>query len=68
MLALLQKAQSDLLQLQFEDILAYFRDLPDTVRADSIMDTALKIPLKRAHMALYEREFDKQSRQGSTTG
>jgi len=57
MLALLQQAQPTLLKQSFEEILGFFRDLPDQVDGNSVMETALKIPLKRKHIARYESEW-----------
>jgi hypothetical protein len=64
MLALLQKYQSQLLKMSFEEILTFFRDLPDRVDGDQIMDMALKIPLRKKVIAKYEREWEaKQKKQ-----
>jgi TBC1 domain family member 10 len=58
MLALLQRSQVALLSLGFEDILAYFRELPDRPDIDgSIVDDAMKIPLKTSHIRKYELEW-----------
>jgi len=57
MLALMQHSQSALMALSFEDILAFFRELPDLVNGNQIMDIALKIPLRRRHLENYEKEF-----------
>lgn len=61
MLALLQRSQTDLLSLGFEDILAYFRELPDRPDIDgSIVDESMKIPLKTSHIRKYEIEWRSQ--------
>jgi TBC1 domain family member 10 len=58
MLALLQRCQSSLLLLGFEDILAFFRELPDRNDIDgTIVDDSLKIPLKTIHIRKYEIEW-----------
>lgn len=58
MLSLLQRCQSDLLLLGFEDILAYFRELPDQPLIDgTIVDDSFKIPLKTIHIQKYELEW-----------
>jgi TBC1 domain family member 10 len=58
MLALLQRSQMDLLSMGFEDILAYFRELPDRPDIDgSIVDDAMKIPLRTSHIRKYEIEW-----------
>lgn len=62
MLALLQTSQNDLLAMGFEDMLAYFRDLPTRVDR-SIMDVALRIPLRRANIRKLEKDFYAQHEQ-----
>ena len=58
MLALLQHSQATLLTLGFEDILAYFRELPDRPDINgSIVDDAMKIPLRTSHIRKYEKEW-----------
>lgn len=57
MLALLSQSMPVLMTLSFEDILAHFRDLPDNVTGESIMQAALKIPLKRKHIVKFEKEW-----------
>mmetsp|Transcript_17880 Transcript_17880/g.36840 ORF Transcript_17880/g.36840 Transcript_17880/m.36840 type:complete len:370 (-) Transcript_17880:110-1219(-) len=58
MLALLQKYQSQLLKMSFEEILTFFRELPDRVDGSQIMDMALKIPLRKKVIAKFEREWE----------
>ena len=58
MLALLQHVQPQLLKMSFEEILGFFRGLPDQVDGDTIMEVAMKIPLKRKHIAKYEKEWE----------
>jgi hypothetical protein len=60
MLALLQHVQPILLKMSFEEILGFFRELPDRVDGDTVMETAMKIPLKRKHIAKYEKEWAQQ--------
>ena len=58
MLALLQRSQNDLLNRGFEDILAFFRELPDRPDIDgSIVDDSMKIPLKTSQIRKYEIEW-----------
>lgn len=57
MLALLQQVQPVLLRKSFEEILGFFRDMPDQVEGNAVMETAMKIPLKRKHIAKYENEW-----------
>lgn len=63
MLALLQKYQSQLLKMSFEEILTFFRELPERVEGGQIMDMALKIPLRKKVIAKYEREWESQQKQ-----
>jgi hypothetical protein len=49
------------MKMSFEEILAFFRELPDLVEGYQIMDVALKIPLRRKVIARYENEWDKQN-------
>ena len=64
MLALLQQSQATLLTLSFEDILAYFRDLPKRTVGNDVIEIALKIPLRRKHLMKYEKEY--HARQGKS--
>jgi TBC1 domain family member 10 len=58
MLALLQRSQTTLLSMGFEEILSYFRDLPERPDIDgSIVDEAMHIPLRTSHILQYEREW-----------
>lgn len=63
MLALLQKYQSQLLKMSFEEILTFFRELPDRVDGNQVMDMALKVPLRRKVIAKYEKEWDAKQQQ-----
>ena len=62
-LAILQHVQPSLLQLSFEEILAYMREIPDRINGDAIVDSAIKIPLRRSHIHKYEREWKLQQQQ-----
>jgi glutathionyl-hydroquinone reductase len=62
MLALLQYAQPVLMTLNFEEMLAYFRELPEQVDASKIMDIALKIPLRKKHLVRYTNDYQKRPR------
>lgn len=58
MLSLLQHTQTILLTRSFEDILAYFRDLPDQPGiGGNIVDEAIKIPLRTIHIEKFERSY-----------
>ncbi len=57
MLALLQQHQSQLMKMSFEEILAFFRDLPDKVNGNSVMETAKRIKLKTRQIARLEKEW-----------
>ena len=59
-LAIFQQVQGALLQLSFEEILAYLRDIPQKVNYNTVVDEAIKIPLKRKHIAKYEKEWLQQ--------
>ena len=60
MLALLVQCQAKLLKMSFEDILAFFRTMPEAVEGAATMDAALKIPLRTAHIRKYELEWEAQ--------
>ena len=57
MLSLLEFASKDLLDLQFEHILNYFRDYPTKVDGGTIMNGSLKIALKRKHIQKHVNEW-----------
>lgn len=57
MLALMQYSSPLLMTLNFEETLAYFRDLPNLVDANKVMDIAFKIPLRKKHIIKYEKEY-----------
>jgi hypothetical protein len=57
MLALLQQHQSQLMKMSFEEILAFFRDLPEKVNGNSVMETAKKIKLKTRQIDRLEKEW-----------
>lgn len=63
MLAILGHWQGALLKMSFEEILAFFRELPDRIEGAAIMDAAIKIPLRRQHILKYEKEYQEQQRQ-----
>jgi hypothetical protein len=64
MLALLKHYEATLLQLTFEDILNFFRDLPDQVYGSDLMETAMRIPLKTRQIAKFEKEWETRGDQG----
>lgn len=58
MLAILQEFQNHLLQLSFEDILAFMRDLPDRIGdGGKIVSGAIHIPLRKKHIVKLEKEW-----------
>ena len=63
MLALLSKHQSQLLKMSFEEILVFFRELPEHVEGNAIIEAALKIKLRTKHMEKYEKEWRAQQAQ-----
>ncbi len=64
MLALLHHAQSDLMAIQFDEILTYLREYPSKVDGNAIMTTALKISLKRRHIQKYATEWRTLTKNG----
>ena len=58
MLALLKHYELTLLQLTFEEILNFFRELPDQVKGNQIMETAMRIPLRRRQITKFEKEWE----------
>jgi hypothetical protein len=60
MLSLLTQWQASLLKMTFEDILAFFRELPNRVEGATVIDAAMKIPLKQSHIKKYEKEYAAQ--------
>jgi hypothetical protein len=58
MLALLNQSQAKLLKMGFEDILAFFRDLPNQINGNAVLENALKIPLKTKSIVKYEKEWE----------
>ena len=67
MLALLKLSSQDLLQLPFEEILAYLQRLPSKIDGHQVMETAFGINLKRKQIAKYERQYYSQL-ESTTTG
>jgi TBC1 domain family member 10 len=63
MLALLLQHQSQLMRMSFEEILAFFRDLPEKVNGNAVMETAMTIKLKTSQIARLEKEWHAQHRQ-----
>jgi len=63
MLALLLQYQSQLMRMSFEEILTFFRELPDKVNGNAIMEAALKIKLKTSQIVRLEQLWHDQQRQ-----
>ena len=63
MLALLSQSQSALLKMSFEEILAFFRDIPNHAEGGAVLDAAIKIPLRRNHITRLEKEWNTQQQQ-----
>jgi hypothetical protein len=63
MLGILSQWQSTLLKLSFEDILAFFRELPNKIDGGATVDASIKIPLRRKHIAKLENEWRAQQPQ-----
>jgi hypothetical protein len=62
MLAMLKQYESRLLKLSFEDILHFVRELPDRVNGNDIIETAMRIPLRRRQIVAYEKEWETRRR------
>jgi len=58
MLALLSQSQAKLLKMGFEEILAYFRELPARINGSAVMMIASKIPLKTKQIKKFEKEWE----------
>lgn len=60
MLSILQHTQAQLLSMSFEEMLGFFRTLPDRPEIGaSIVDDAMKIPLKTSHIVKYEKQWQR---------
>lgn len=57
MLSLLEFASNDILHLQFEQILSYFRDFSMKVNGRVILANSLKIGLKKKHIQKHAKEW-----------
>lgn len=66
MLALLAQYQTQLLKMSFEEILTFFRELPDKVDGNATVGRAMKIRLRRRVIRKYESEYAKQQQQQHT--
>ena len=58
-LALLEYATPHLLKLNFEEVLFYLKSLPRNIDGEAIMKVAFSIPLRRKHIAFYEKQWNK---------
>ena len=67
MLALLIQNQSKLLKMGFEDILAFLREMPSHVNGETVLDAAMKIPLKTRNIIKYELEWVHKQRQAGNS-
>ena len=64
MLSILQREQAQLLSMSFEDMLAFFRELPERPEINAtIVDDAIKIPLRTSHIIRYEKQWRVQQDQ-----
>jgi len=64
MLSILQRFQPRLLAMSFEEMLGFFRDLPERPEINAtLIDDAIKIPLKKSHIAKYENMWQAQQEQ-----
>jgi len=61
MLSILQRSQVKLLSMSFEEMLGFFREMPDRPETNAtIIDEAIKIPLRTSHIAKYEKQWREQ--------
>ncbi|KAL9183787.1 hypothetical protein ACHAXT_004643 [Thalassiosira profunda] len=68
MLALLQHAQKDLLELDMEGILTFMRDdLPANIDGPSIIRASLNIPLRQKHIQKYAKEWRAKQKNSNGT-
>ena len=63
MLALLEKATSDLFKLSFEEILNHFRVLPFKVNVDALIERSFSVTLKNRWIEKYFNEQKLQQNQ-----
>jgi hypothetical protein len=66
MLALLSQYQSQLLKMSFEEVLTFFRELPDHVDGNTVLDHAIKIPLRTRVVTKYEKEWRAKQQAGNS--
>jgi hypothetical protein len=61
MLSLLEFASTDISDLQFEQILSYFRDFPTKINGREILASSLKIGLKKKHIQKHSKEWKRHA-------
>ncbi|CCI40039.1 hypothetical protein ABG067_001143 [Albugo candida] len=57
-LALIKISQKQLLSIQFESIMEFFRDLPTTVQIEEVLAVAFSIPIKRHQLERIREEYE----------
>jgi len=57
MLALLTISQKELLSKRFEEVLGFLKDISNNIDGDAILDAALAIPLKTAHITKHRQDY-----------
>lgn len=62
MLALLTLSQKDLLNLRFEELLGYLKEIHKKVDGDSVMRAAFAIPLRTTHIDKFREEYRSNQR------
>lgn len=62
MLALLTLSQKDLLNLRFEELLGYLKEIHKKVDGDSVMRAAFAIPLRTTHIVKFREEYRSNQR------
>jgi hypothetical protein len=65
MLALLERSQSLLMKMHFEEILNYFKEMPFEIDSNEILEMAFKIPLKKKHITKYAKEWERQQKRAT---
>ncbi len=62
MLALLEWSHSQLMKMQFEEILNYIKEMPFEIDSNDLLEAAFKIPLKKRHITKYAKEWEREQR------
>lgn len=60
-LALLSSVKEQILQLRFDKVLAFLRELPKRIDSSAVADAAWTLPLKTADIEIAEQEYEEDS-------